>query len=153
MLRAGDRARDIGALLELVEQWTRRLIADGEDAPAAKSVLGFTQNAIAAARSLANAKDDAEHAEVVSRYGHYADEELRYAAGARCPCGAGLAYHKRTSIRGAWECSDVLTGRAARQLDGVTLAVEHTEPLPFAFFEVKSEDQPSAQGHSTRPKG
>jgi hypothetical protein len=78
--------------------------------------------------------------------GHtYTDAELVYAATARCGCGAGLAYFKGTSLRGFWDCSATLKGTADK-------AVQHTDRLPFAFYEVKSEKQPSAQGATTRPK-
>lgn len=85
------------------------------------------------------------------------DSDLLYAATARCACGAGLAYapsdpgdpsspFKRPS---AWECSDILTGRAIPS--GQPGAKTHDEPAPFAFYEIKSENQPSAQGLTTRP--
>ncbi len=69
---------------------------------------------------------------------------LIYAAGARCICGAGLAYLNTSGIHGAWDCSAVLKGEAAQ-------GVEHSERLPFAMYEVKSELQPSADGRTTRP--
>ncbi|MGN6206035.1 hypothetical protein [Humibacter sp.] len=79
----------------------------------------------------------------------YTDAELRYAATARCPCGAGLAYPLDAGLHGAWDCADILTGRAVPS--GQEGSVTHTDRLPFAFYEVKSEDQPSAQGRTTRP--
>lgn len=76
---------------------------------------------------------------------------LRFAATARCPCGAGLAYWTDRPTPGsvfkipsAWDCSAILLGVA-------DTTVQHTDQLPFAFYEVKSEDQPSAQGRTTRP--
>lgn len=82
--------------------------------------------------------------------------KLRYAATVRCPCGAGLAYDPRadgegTPFRGpsAWDCSAILLGEAIPS--GQPGAVEHTDQLPFAFYEIKSEDQPSAKGRTTRP--
>lgn len=81
----------------------------------------------------------------------YTDAELRYAASSRCPCGAGLAYPiYPIDIHGAWDCSDILTGRAIPS--GQEGAVTHTDRLPFAFYEVKSDDQPSAHGATTRPR-
>lgn len=74
----------------------------------------------------------------------FRDEELVYAARARCPCGAGLAYPQDIGMHGAWDCSDILTGRAKAERGA------HTTPLPFMFYEIKSEDQPSAQGATTR---
>lgn len=80
----------------------------------------------------------------------FTDDELRYSATARCPCGAGLAYPKGVDLRDwracSWDCADILTGRA------VPGHRTHTDRLPFAFHEIKSELQPSANGASTRPK-
>jgi len=75
----------------------------------------------------------------------FSDDELLYSATARCNCGAGMAYPHGTGIRGAWHCSDVLTGRAK------DVTVEHSQ-LSFMMYEIKSEDQPSANGATTRPK-
>jgi hypothetical protein len=72
--------------------------------------------------------------------------QLLYAASSRCPCGAGLAYpfeFRDGIMPSQWECSALLTGTGG---DG-----PHTAPLPFAFYEVKSEGQPSARGATTRP--
>ena len=70
-------------------------------------------------------------------------KELRYAAVARCVCGAGFAYPKNSGMDGCWHCSAILTGVAEK---GTT----HDSALPFRFYEVKSEDQPSAEGRTTR---
>ena len=80
----------------------------------------------------------------------YRDHQLVYAATSRCPCGAGLAYPRGIGIRGSWDCSDILTGRAIPS--GQTGAVMHTDRLPFTFWEVRSEQQPSANGATTRPR-
>jgi len=91
----------------------------------------------------------AERSQIVERRaetgGSFQPEELLYAAASRCPCGAGLAYPKEMGIHGWWDCSAILT----RTADGL---VEHTAKLPFAFYEIKSEDQPSSMGATTRPK-
>lgn len=80
-------------------------------------------------------------------------KDLIFAVASRCSCGAGLAY-RRVLTRGdehAWECSTRLLG-----LPGVTSvnplhsAPLHDEPKPFAFYEIKSEGQPSAGGMTTR---
>lgn len=76
----------------------------------------------------------------------YTDDQLRYAATQRCLCGAGFAYPLDCDLHGSWECSDILTGRVT-PADGKV----HTSPLPFTFYEVKSEGQASAQGATTRP--
>lgn len=77
--------------------------------------------------------------------------QLRYSAGARCPCGAGLAYDingedPSSPFRGPsyWDCAEILLGTARTD-------VTHTAQLPFVFYEIKSEDQPSAGGRTTRP--
>lgn len=75
----------------------------------------------------------------------YAASELIFAAFSRCPCGAGLAYPEGIGPHGSWDCSAILMGTASKE--------EHTDRLPFTFYEVKSERQPSANGATTRPKG
>ena len=77
----------------------------------------------------------------------YTDDDLRYAAYARCVCGAGLAYPKGYDLRDVhcFSCSDLLKGIKRP-------GVMHTEPLPFVFYEIKTEDQPSACGATTRTK-
>jgi hypothetical protein len=77
-------------------------------------------------------------------------DELVFSAGARCSCGAGLAYPKGIGGCGQWTCSDILLGRA--KPSGDPDAKTHDGDLPFAFYEVKSENQPSAYGQTTRPK-
>jgi hypothetical protein len=72
--------------------------------------------------------------------------KLVYAATSRCPCGAGLAY---ASGDDAWDCSAILLGEAIPT--GQPDAVQHTAKLPFVFYEIKSENQPSANGATTRP--
>jgi hypothetical protein len=72
-------------------------------------------------------------------------EELTFSALARCGCGAGIAYPKNIGIHGAWYCSAILLGEAK---PGTT----HNSPLPFAMYEIKSENQPSAGGVTTRPQ-
>lgn len=84
-------------------------------------------------------------------------ERLRYAAYDRCRCGAGLAYDPfqedspTSPFRGpdAWECSALLL--ATEPIDEERRSL-HTPALPFAFYEIKSEDQPSARGATTRPR-
>ena len=74
---------------------------------------------------------------------------MTFAATKRCPCGAGLAYDD-TCVEGPWrgpsywDCSAVLAGTADPN-------VTHTARLPFAFYEIKDEGQPSARGATTRP--
>lgn len=82
----------------------------------------------------------------------YTDEELRYSATSRCDCGAGLAYPKGKPFIeiNCWDCSDILTGRAL--LKDPECKNIHAGQLPFAFYEIKSEDQPSAMGKTTRTK-
>ena len=81
-------------------------------------------------------------------------ERLVYSAYSRCPCGAGLAYdpcyEDKDSVfvgafSGYWDCSEILLGTAKN-------SVQHTAKLPFTFYEVLSQNQPSANGNTTRPK-
>lgn len=81
-------------------------------------------------------------------------EEMTFAATARCPCGAGLAYDAACvaePFRGPsyWDCSAILLGDAIPA--GQPGAATHTDRLPFAFWDIKSEHQPSARGATTRP--
>lgn len=71
-------------------------------------------------------------------------DELKFSAAARCDCGAGIAYPNDIGPRGFWDCSAILMGTADRGL-------KHCGQLPFAFYEIKSEGQPSAYGATTRP--
>lgn len=73
----------------------------------------------------------------------FTDDELRYSAVALCPCGHGIAYPKNCPMNHYWDCSAILKGIADP-------SVKHTDQLPFMFYEIKSEDQPSANGSTTR---
>jgi hypothetical protein len=75
----------------------------------------------------------------------FQEDELLYAASARCACGHGLAYPKGCGGFHYWDCSAVLKGVQDP-------AAKHTERLPFAFYSIKAEGQPSAYGHTTRPQ-
>ena len=79
-------------------------------------------------------------------------KQLLFAAYARCPgCKAGLAYHPGIGMRGYWDCSRVLTGEAdPSEVDAEGYPIHRQ--YPFMFYEVKSEDQPSARGATTRPR-
>lgn len=77
--------------------------------------------------------------------GSFADSDLVFAAIARCCCGAGLAYPNNIGAHGAWHCSDILMGKARKD-------ALHEGKMPFAFYSIKSEDQPSANGQTTRIK-
>lgn len=76
-------------------------------------------------------------------------DEIRFAAYVRCDCGAGMAYPKNIGSFGHWYCSDILLGRAVPKDDANSKS--HLHPMPFTFYEIKSEDQPSANGATTRP--
>jgi len=89
--------------------------------------------------------------------GNFTLDELRFAATTRCECGAGFAYPLNIGGQGAWHCSDILLGRAipSNQEGGKS----HSSSMPFAFYEVKSEDQMldsktryRDQGYTTRPE-
>lgn len=83
-------------------------------------------------------------------------DRLIFAAHARCVCGAGLAYDPASEDPDSpfvgpsyWDCSAIILGTAVPH--GEPGAVVHTDRLPFAFYEIKSEGQPSAGGATTRP--
>lgn len=104
-------------------------------------------------------------------YGHFRykrgipfkPSELRYSQRSRCSCGAGLAYwpagyflRRHVPESHGWACADILTGR--RPMDGIADRTERDmgikgapdlakhDYLPFTFYEVRSEDQPSRNG-------
>lgn len=73
-------------------------------------------------------------------------EDLQYAAFLRCLCGFGMAYVKSINWgRNYWDCSGIL-------IDKADVAVKHQAKLPFVFYEIKSDNQPSANGATTREK-
>lgn len=75
---------------------------------------------------------------------YFTDLELVYSSHARCDkCGAGMAYPKGCDPFHQWTCSNVLKG--------IGMDKGH-QALPFTMYEVKSEDQPNANGATTRPK-
>lgn len=78
------------------------------------------------------AERDALSKSIYSRHKTFADG-LIFSASARCKCGAGLCYKQGTEAD-AWVCSADVTHPS----------------YPFAFYEIKSEDQPSAMGQTTR---
>ena len=78
----------------------------------------------------------------------YKDSDLVYAAYERCLCGAGMAYPKGCGMHHCWDCSDILTGRAVPS--GQVGSVKHSDQKPFVFWNIKSEQQPSAGGATTR---
>lgn len=73
-------------------------------------------------------------------------DDLEWAATARCRCGAGYCYPKFIrDTHGSWMCSAILLGTAAAES-------EHDVAKPFTFWSIKSDDQPSANGATTRPR-
>lgn len=81
-------------------------------------------------------------------------KKLTYAATQRCLCGAGMAYGDMTydedssfvkPYNGYWDCSAILDGTADKN-------IKHEAKLPFSFYEINSENQPSARGDTTRPQ-
>lgn len=81
-------------------------------------------------------------------------ERMVFASDSRCHCGAGMAYDPVTNgIHGKWECSDIIRYETFDdEKKKAVKAAEHTGAMPFAFYEVKAEGQPSAYGRTTRPK-
>jgi len=82
---------------------------------------------------------------VEPRPGTHKLEDLVFAAYTRCPCGLGMAHVKGCGGFSYWDCSGILMGTADETM-------KHTDKLPFVFYDVKSELQPSAQGATTRPQ-
>lgn len=85
-------------------------------------------------------------------------QRMVFAATARCDCGAGMAYDPASQGKGvfkgpsAWECSDILRyAELVPEQKVAAKAATHTGALPFAFYEVKSENTSSANGQTTRP--
>lgn len=80
--------------------------------------------------------------------GDFKPNELVFAAYTRCKCGSGIAYPKNIGVWGSWYCSDILMGKA---ITGKESKI-HDSSFPFNMYEIKSEDQPSANGQTTRVK-
>ena len=81
--------------------------------------------------------------EAVQRYfKEHPEDALVFSAYSRCKCGGPLFYRNGSErgMHGSWSCWAKEKGAEG----------EHAE-LPFAFYEVKCEDQPSANGATTRP--
>ncbi|MDO8610118.1 MAG: hypothetical protein Q7R95_06190 [bacterium] len=73
----------------------------------------------------------------------FRDEDLVYSAYTQCKkCGAGLAYPKDCDAHHQWTCSNVLKGIGTDK---------GHDAFSFIFYKIKSEQQPSAQGLTTRP--
>lgn len=62
-------------------------------------------------------------------------KRLKYAQYSKCPCGALLAYDMADEVTRAWDCSDILLGKAIHK--GQPGSKTHTDLLPFAFWSVK----------------
>ena len=67
-----------------------------------------------------------------------------YAAMARCICSAGLAIEPSDPAP-HWICSAIMLSETPP--DG-----PHLDPLPFDYMPVLSEDDPAANGATTRPE-
>ena len=83
---------------------------------------------------------------------------LVYAATARCECGAGMAYDPLEQGSGPlngpsqWNCGDIVRYETLPpDQQEIVKGRVHSPVLPFSFYEVKSENQPSANGRTTRP--
>lgn len=64
----------------------------------------------------------------------FTDDELKYSATNKCPCGYGLAYPLNCGPHHYWDCSAILKGIADPY-------VVHTGKLPFVFYDIKSESE------------
>ena len=79
----------------------------------------------------------------------FTDAELIYASACRCKCGAGMAYPKGIGGSGMWVCSALLkSGERSPEAQD-----PHTPAMPFMFYEIKSELQPSACSTSAPSRG
>ena len=81
---------------------------------------------------------------IVPHPGGHKAEDLIFAAYTRCPCGLGMAYVRGSGGFSYWDCSGILMGTSDETM-------KHSDQLPFTFYEIKSELQPSANGATTRP--
>lgn len=81
-------------------------------------------------------------------HGNFRMDELIFASLARCECGAGFAYPKGVGVWGSWYCSDILRGKAETN----SSEIKHSNCRPFSMYNIKSEQQPSANGATTRSK-
>lgn len=91
-------------------------------------------------------------------------ERLTYAAYDRCSCGYGMAYDPLGKVihypdegpfhkPNRWECAATLlysAGELPLEELNYLKTVGHSSPLPFTLYEIKSENQPSANGATTR---
>jgi len=59
--------------------------------------------------------------------------------------GLGSLYPRNVGPRGSWRCSAILMGEASAE-------DEHDGAMPFIFWKIKGEGQPSAGGATTRPE-
>lgn len=85
--------------------------------------------------------------EIPSYPSRYTERDLRYSAIAKCPCGAGLAYpiaHFNSPTEGYWDCSKIWLGTADKN-------VQHTDRLPWIFYDIRSEDASKNETRTTRP--
>jgi len=87
-------------------------------------------------RSGLEAKEIRERME---RHDTFKVEELRFAKTAECPCGAKLAYPKKSGPNGSWDCSAILMHTTP--LSGQPGSVLHTDERPFVFWDIKAEDE------------
>lgn len=111
----------------------------------ARDLMGAFQRAVSKVIRAGQVDPDRLKAEVLDGRAAYSPADLRYAAQARCPCGAGYAYPRHVAPWGAWWCSALLTGERKLEDDPIRT---HGEPLPFMFWKVKLE---SPERGTTRP--
>jgi hypothetical protein len=86
---------------------------------------------------------DLRYGDFVHQKKHYNDEDLFYSRVALCPCGHGLAYIKECGSQRFWDCSAIFKGIA-------DLTIEHSAQLPFAFYDIKGEQDYNGKVSTTR---
>lgn len=125
---------------ERADEQLRAVVAEGERALQTLNERHRVASADVQARVDRVLRGESTHAGQRMGFG---TAELVYAADARCNCGAGFAYPRGIGPHGAWYCSRLLRGLGP-------VEAPHSQAMPFVFWSVKSEDQPSAGGLTTR---
>lgn len=75
----------------------------------------------------------------------FREDELIFALGAKCECGAPMAYPELVGVQGAWDCADILMLKAIKKDEPGSKT--HSGSMPFAFYEVKADPNRGARLH------
>jgi len=74
----------------------------------------------------------------------YTEDELYFSRDKRCDCGYGLAYPNSCGPGHEWDCAGILMGVADP-------TYTHTAVLPFAFYDIKGENDEMTTRGSVLP--